>query len=158
MSSMVGGGAQYSSSSPLARQESVLSRGSTPRASLRSSARGNRASRDVSAGNEVVDGRFVGEVKAGRVKVGIRCRPAFQDEIDFAKGQFVSIVDTIEEEVDTDKLGSVKLTLLSGKQRDFMFDYVFGQDSSQDSVFNRIARPVVDDVLKGFNGTIFAYG
>ena len=39
-----------------------------------------------------------------------------------------------------------------------MFDYVFGQDSSQDSVFNRIARPVVDDVLKGFNGTIFAYG
>ena len=104
MSSLTAG-AQFSSSSPLARQELVQSR-STPRSSLRSSARGNRGSRDTSAGNEVIDGRFVGEVKAGRVKVGIRCRPAFQDEIDFAKGQFVSIVDTVEEDIDTDKLGA----------------------------------------------------
>ena len=47
---------------------------------------------------------------------------------------------------------------MSGKQRDFIFDYVFHQDSSQDTVFDRVAKPVVDDVLKGFNGTIFAYG
>jgi hypothetical protein len=32
-------------------------------------------------------------LKVGRVKVGVRCRPAFQDEIDFAKGEFMSIVD-----------------------------------------------------------------
>jgi len=31
-------------------------------------------------------------------------------------------------------------------------------NSSQDQVFDKIARPIVVDVLKGFNGTIFAYG
>lgn len=46
----------------------------------------------------------------------------------------------------------------AGKQRDFLFDYVFDASTSQDSVYDRIARPVVQDVLNGFNGTIFAYG
>ena len=26
------------------------------------------------------------------------------------------------------------------------------------TVFNKVARPIVDNVLEGFNGTIFAYG
>jgi hypothetical protein len=94
----------------------------------------------------------------GRVKVGIRCRPAFQEEIDFAQGNFLSIVDTYEEKPEEEQLGQVSLTLLSGKQREFMFDYVFSAKCTQDSVYERIARPVVIDVLKGFNGTIFAYG
>ena len=31
-------------------------------------------------------------------------------------------------------------------------------DSKQVDVYNRTARPIVDSVLEGFNGTIFAYG
>jgi len=97
-----------------------------------------------------------------RVKVGIRCRPAFQDEVDFAKGQYFSIVDCKEEQEEfnsgTPPLSQVTLTLLSGKQRDFIYDYAFGPNVQQDAVFDKIARPVVNDVLKGFNGTIFAYG
>lgn len=96
--------------------------------------------------------------KAGRVKVGVRCRPAFQDEIDFAKGDFISIVDTRAEAINDASLGQLSLTLISGKQREFLYDYVFSSDATQDQVYNRIAQPVVADVLKGFNGTIFAYG
>ena len=150
--------------SPLFRQEHQRtpaqgSRPSTPGSRRPNSARGNRSSTRDGASIEVNEhGKFMGDAKAGRVKVGIRCRPAFQDEIDFAKGKFVSIIDTTEEDPDQETLGRVKLTLLSGKQRDFIFDYVFHQDSSQDTVFDRVAKPVVDDVLKGFNGTIFAYG
>ena len=153
-----------SMTSPLFRQEQQRSpaqgsRPATPSSRRPNSARGNRSATRDGANIEVTEhGKFVGDVKAGRVKVGIRCRPAFQDEIDFAKGQFMSIIDTTEENPDHETLGRVKLTLLSGKQRDFMFDYVFHQDSSQDAVFDRIAKPVVDDVLRGFNGTIFAYG
>ena len=68
--------------------------------------------------------------KAGRVKVGIRCRPAFQDEIDFAQGNFFSIVDC-KFDGEQSSLGRVSLTLLSGKQRDFLFDYVFDSNSTQ---------------------------
>ncbi|SPQ95254.1 unnamed protein product (mitochondrion) [Plasmodiophora brassicae] len=46
-------------------------------------------------------------------------------------------------------------------QRDtfeFPFAGVFDQDATQEDVFARVAAPVVDSVLDGYNGTIFAYG
>lgn len=42
-----------------------------------------------------------------RVRVGIRCRPPFQDEIDFAKGEFVSIIDTKKELPEHSVLGKI---------------------------------------------------
>lgn len=108
---------------------------------------------------------------SGRVKVGIRCRPAFDDEVAFAKGTFFPIVETSDGQEGqagnvaqgaaggaARPLCRVSLTLLSGRQRDFVFDHAFGAGSSQDAVFDKIARPVVADVLQGYNGTIFAYG
>lgn len=97
-------------------------------------------------------------LKNSRVKVAVRCRPAFQDEIDFAKGEFASIVQTRTESTANPDLGQVSLTMITGKQRDFHFDYVFGEDATQDFVYDRLARPVVAEVVKGINGTIFAYG
>lgn len=40
----------------------------------------------------------------------------------------------------------------------FTFDYVFGLNSKQVDIYNLVARPIVDAVLEGYNGTIFAYG
>ncbi|KAL8273390.1 hypothetical protein Esti_002722 [Eimeria stiedai] len=40
----------------------------------------------------------------------------------------------------------------------FYFDDIFGQDATQEDVFRGVALPVVDDALRGVNGTIFAYG
>ena len=98
--------------------------------------------------------------KGSRVKVAVRCRPAFQDEIEFANGEFFSIVDVKKEGVanNGNTLFPLALTTISGKQRDFYFDYCFGDDATQDLVYDKLARPVVSEVLKGFNGTIFAYG
>ena len=44
--------------------------------------------------------------------------------------------------------------------RDFYFDSVLDIDQSnqQDTAYDQIARPVVDDVLNGFNGVVMAYG
>jgi len=44
-----------------------------------------------------------------------------------------------------------------GKPRQFTFDQVHGQQSSQGDVFAS-AKPIVDLALQGLNGTIFAYG
>lgn len=35
---------------------------------------------------------------------------------------------------------------------------VFGPDTVQEDIFDTIAEPVIDSVLQGYNGTIFAYG
>jgi kinesin family member 5 len=40
----------------------------------------------------------------------------------------------------------------------FNFDRVFGPDSTQAETFTEVAKPIIDGVLNGYNGTIFAYG
>ena len=40
----------------------------------------------------------------------------------------------------------------------FGFDYIFGPDSRQPDVYSIAAKPIVDAVMQGFNGTVFAYG
>lgn len=40
----------------------------------------------------------------------------------------------------------------------FTFDKVFGMGATQEEVYDEAARPIIDSVLEGFNGTIFAYG
>ncbi|PFH36002.1 putative kinesin [Besnoitia besnoiti] len=42
--------------------------------------------------------------------------------------------------------------------QDFVFDHVFGEDSSQASVFEKIGSQLVHAVCSGFNATILAYG
>lgn len=44
------------------------------------------------------------------------------------------------------------------KEYIFPFKHVFTQSSTQDEVFNTVARHIVDKFLEGYNGTIFAYG
>lgn len=35
---------------------------------------------------------------------------------------------------------------------------MFGQDTEQKHIFEIVSRPVIKNVLQGFNGTVFAYG
>ena len=46
----------------------------------------------------------------------------------------------------------------SGGKQQFNFDSLFPPECSQDIVYEEAAKPVIDSVLEGFNGTIFAYG
>ncbi|KAG9394295.1 kinesin [Carpediemonas membranifera] len=40
----------------------------------------------------------------------------------------------------------------------FNFDYVFQPDCKQTDVYDQIGRPAVENILKGYNSTVFAYG
>lgn len=42
--------------------------------------------------------------------------------------------------------------------RSFTFDVVYGEDSLQQSVYDECAFSLVESVLEGYNGTMFAYG
>ncbi|XP_044731672.1 kinesin-like protein Klp68D [Chrysoperla carnea] len=43
-------------------------------------------------------------------------------------------------------------------QKTFTFDVVYDANSTQDDVYNTSIRPLVESVLEGFNGCVFAYG
>ncbi|CAK0859215.1 unnamed protein product, partial [Prorocentrum cordatum] len=47
---------------------------------------------------------------------------------------------------------------LAGTGQSFAFDRVFPPEASQEDVYDYAARPTVNSVLRGFNGTVFAYG
>jgi kinesin family member 11 len=55
----------------------------------------------------------------------------------------------------------VTLSYGTGKKavsKSFSFDKVFGQYSTQAEVFTSMVAPVVDEVMEGYNCTVFAYG
>ena len=40
----------------------------------------------------------------------------------------------------------------------FVFDKLFDEDASQDQIYRETTKQLIDSVLDGFNGTVFAYG
>jgi kinesin family protein 5 len=40
----------------------------------------------------------------------------------------------------------------------FTLDRIFNYNTSQKEVYEQVAKPTIEDVLKGYNGTIFTYG
>eukprot|EP00164_Ancoracysta_twista_P002672 GFYU01003552.1.p1 GENE.GFYU01003552.1~~GFYU01003552.1.p1 ORF type:complete len:829 (-),score=201.78 GFYU01003552.1:170-2656(-) len=41
---------------------------------------------------------------------------------------------------------------------EFSFNHIFDMATTQDQIFDKVAKPSIDNVLKGINATIFAYG
>ncbi len=102
-----------------------------------SSAAGAGSSSSSSSGAASVD---------DRIKVVVRMRPRNQSDKRGASAQnkHVIVVDP-----DSDSRAA---------QNVFMFDRVFDESASQTQLFEEVGRNAVDQVLQGFNSTIFAYG
>uniref|UniRef100_A0A8C5PVY2 Kinesin-like protein n=1 Tax=Leptobrachium leishanense TaxID=445787 RepID=A0A8C5PVY2_9ANUR len=87
------------------------------------------------------------------VRVVVRCRPMNSKEL---SAGFERVVD-----VDV-KLGQVWVKINKGAghelPKSFTFDAVYDSNSKQVELYDETFRPLVDSVLLGFNGTIFAYG
>ena len=84
------------------------------------------------------------------IRVVVRGRPMSKDEISAGYGNIVNF-DRVQHTIGLKdpQTGAVK---------SFTFDQVFGPDSTQPDIFNQVARPIIDNVMEGYNGTIFAYG
>ena len=81
------------------------------------------------------------------VHVSVRCRPLSEDEKNRSE-----VVRINPEE------SCVSLIKTPTEVRDFTFDHVFSPSVSQETIYNTAARTIVDNVLQGYNGTIFCYG
>lgn len=92
-----------------------------------------------------------GGALSGRVRVAVRLRPRNAEElksdIDFA--------DCVELEPELHRL---KLRKNNWDSDTFQFDEILTEHASQKRVYEVVAKPVVESVLEGYNGTIMAYG
>lgn len=71
----------------------------------------------------------------------------FKNDNDF---RTIEIIQPVKE--------TVTGTVVDQKTKEFSFDHIFPETSTQPEIYSEIARPLLADILKGFNCTIMAYG
>lgn len=86
------------------------------------------------------------EKESENVKVMVRCRPARSGANE------EGVVRVREEE------RCMELLLAADQARAFFFDAVFGTQSSNELVYMKAVRPLVDAAFQGYNCTLFLYG
>ncbi|XP_047948847.1 kinesin-like protein KIN-UB [Salvia hispanica] len=88
---------------------------------------------------------------SGRVRVAVRLRPQNTEEL-VADADFADCVDLQPE------LKRLKLRKNNWDSDTYEFDEVLTEFASQKRVYEVVAKPVVESVLEGYNGTVMAYG
>jgi kinesin family protein 3/17 len=87
------------------------------------------------------------------VKVVVRCRPLSRKEVEDQRQTIVEM---------NIKTGEVWLKNPEADPREqakpFTFDQVYDHTTQQKFLFETTAQPIIDCVLQGYNGTVFAYG
>lgn len=94
------------------------------------------------------------------IQVYIRCRRRSEREIQESSPIIISTEGprgqniTIETAATTSVLGVVTLP----PTRTYPFDTTFGPEADQSMVYQDVVHPMLDEVIKGYNCTLFAYG
>ncbi|CAM6065225.1 unnamed protein product [Sphagnum tenellum] len=86
-----------------------------------------------------------------RVRVAVRLRPRNAEEL----VSDVDFADCVELQPELKRL---KLRKNNWDCETYQFDEVLTETSSQKRVYEVVAKPVVESVLEGYNGTVMAYG
>ncbi|KAI0566521.1 Kinesin-related protein [Gracilaria domingensis] len=95
------------------------------------------------------------------VQVAVRCRPLNEREKNHGE-RSVLAVDSLRKEVvltapTMQRKGTAMPGNASGKKT-YTYDHVYGISASQAEVYEGVVEPIVDEVLEGYNCTVFAYG
>lgn len=83
------------------------------------------------------------------VKVAVRCRPLSKKELDRGCKDIIRM----------DGPSMFLMPVEEGQhEKQFTFDQSYGTDTSQATLYEDLAVPILHKALEGYNGTIFAYG
>ncbi|XP_021304098.1 kinesin-like protein KIN-UA isoform X2 [Sorghum bicolor] len=92
-----------------------------------------------------------GSADSCRVRVAVRLRPKNSEDLAH-NADFDSYVELQPESK------RLKLKKNNWSCESYKFDEVFSENASQKRVYEAVAKPVVESVLEGYNGTVMAYG
>ena len=81
-----------------------------------------------------------------RVKVAVRIRPLIGIELN--SGALKSVTQRDNRSV----------TVNLPNRKTFDYDWVFGLDADQKHIYQQLCNPLIENIFKGVNATVFAYG
>ena len=87
--------------------------------------------------------------KTQNIKVIARFRPLISLELELGEAKINWFSMPNEKTISVNK---------DSVPENFTFDGVFSVDTQQTEIFESLGRPIVEDVLSGYNGTVLAYG
>ncbi|KAL6011158.1 Kinesin-like protein KIN-5D [Asimina triloba] len=119
----------------------------SPSQTPRSSEKSLREMRDGNSNNSRHD-----KDKGVNVQVLLRCRPLSEDEMRVNTPIVISCNEYRREVSAIQNIANKQI------DRTFAFDKVFGPTSQQKDLYEQAVSPIVNEVLEGYNCTIFAYG
>jgi hypothetical protein len=107
------------------------------------------------------------EDKGTNVKVVVRCRPfslseKVREKVTPAPRHAYRIL-TLTRQVSSLRIDRQAVHLSAkgskmGVAKSYNFDGAYDEETTQSDFFAEVGKPIVEEVLKGFNCTIFAYG
>ena len=89
------------------------------------------------------------------IQIYLRLRPCRNGSNKHEHIEINSSLTSIDVRVPVNEQGYVNNTI---RKHTFKFDKIFDCPTSQEQIFNEVAKDVIDSAIDGYNGTIFAYG
>ncbi|KAG8936615.1 kinesin motor protein cin8 [Tulasnella sp. 418] len=94
------------------------------------------------------------------VQVVVRCRSRSEREMKESSPIIVSIQGAMSDEVTIETAAPTSTLGITthAPTRTYPFDRVFGPEADQALIYNEVVQPIVEEVIAGYNCTLFAYG
>ena len=89
------------------------------------------------------------------IQIYLRLRPCRNGSFDHPHLDISSSSKQIDIRVPVEDQGYVNNTI---RKHSYKFDRIFDSKTTQETIFNEVAKEVIDSTIDGYNGTIFAYG
>lgn len=103
--------------------------------------------------------RGVSPPRSVNVQVAVRCRPLNDRERTSGERPVLRCAEDRREVICSAPSGPRKgASSAANPKKTYTYDQVFGPDATQAEVYEGIVEPIVDEVLQGYNCTVFAYG
>ena len=89
------------------------------------------------------------------IQIFLRLRPCRNGSLKHEHIEINSSLTSVDVKVPIKEEGYVNNTI---RKHTFKFDKIFDCATTQDQIFDEVAKDVIDSAIDGYNGTIFAYG
>ena len=102
--------------------------------------------------NETKKNIYNSKSTKSNLKVIARVRPLNEYELEMQENNLGYISYEVKDD------DTIIMINENGANSEFVFDKVYNHKSSQEEIYNCVGKETLNDVLDGYNGTIFTYG